>query len=78
MKVNGIKCKTQTDAILQHLKTGSSITQSEALELYGTQRLGAIIYDLRHKVGYDILRVDVTGKNRFGNFTTFGKYYLKD
>jgi|TARA_R100001530_G_scaffold128817_1_gene98746 hypothetical protein len=76
MKVNGIKCKTQTEAVLQHLKMGKTLTQEQATKLYGTQRLGAIVYDLRHKVGYDVLREDCVGKNRFGNSTTFGKYYL--
>lgn len=77
MIINGTKCKTQMEAVLAYLKSGNSLTQKQANELCGTERLGAIIYDLRHKVGYDIIREDCTGKNRFGNNTTFGRYSLK-
>jgi len=76
MKVNGIECKTQMEAVLQYLKMGNYLSQEKATELCGTQRLGAIIYNLRHKVGYDIKKVDCKGRNRFGNPTNFCKYYL--
>jgi len=76
MIVNGRQCKTQMEAVLQHLKMGKPLSQETATELYGTQRLGAIIFDLRHKVGYDISNIDCKGKNRFGNSVSFVKYFL--
>lgn len=44
---------TQSALILDHLKTGASITPIEALSRYGCFRLGARIYDLR-KDGHTI------------------------
>tara|TARA_R100000995_G_C3480172_1_gene123372 strand:+ start:1221 stop:1490 length:270 start_codon:yes stop_codon:yes gene_type:complete len=73
--IEGQKCKTQTDAVLVHLKSGKQLTQEDAYELVGTQRLGAIIFNLR-KMGYDIYSINVKGFNRFGNSTNFVKYHL--
>ena len=39
--------------ILQHLQAGNKITPLEALQSYGTIRLGAYIHELR-KAGYNI------------------------
>jgi hypothetical protein len=44
---------TQRQQILDHLKRGDSITPLEALSLYGSLRLGAVIFVLK-KEGYDI------------------------
>jgi len=44
---------TQTKRILEHLQLGKSITPLEALHLFGTFRLSAIIYNLRQD-GYEI------------------------
>lgn len=76
MIINNVEIKTQKQAVLEYLKTGKTITQSEATELCGTQRLGAIIYNLRHKSGFDIYKIDCKTKNRFGNNTNFCKYIL--
>lgn len=38
---------TQKDYVLQHLNEGKTITPLEALRLYGSFRLGAIIFDLK-------------------------------
>lgn len=73
--INGIECKTQKQAVLEHLKTGKQITQEEAYDLCGSQRLGSIIHTLRKK-GYRIYNVKCVGKNRFGNYTNFSKYAL--
>lgn len=43
----------QRDQILEHLRSGKSITAIDALNLYGCFRLAARIYDLRRK-GLDI------------------------
>jgi len=42
-----------TNKILEYLKKGNSITPLEALEKFGTIRLGARIYELRQR-GYNI------------------------
>jgi hypothetical protein len=44
---------TVKNAVLNALKSGVRLTQHDATFLYGTSRLGAVIYDLR-KEGYDI------------------------
>lgn len=61
---------SQEQAILDYLKTGKSITQLDALKMFGCFRLGARIWDLRKK-GYRIEEVDthINGK-------TFARYFL--
>jgi len=60
---------THNQIILTHLQT-RSITQLEALRLYGCMRLGARIYDLR-ELGHDIKTVMV-GDGR----KQYARYYL--
>ena len=67
---------TQTQMILNHLKSFGSITPRDALELYGCMRLGARIYDLR-KAGHSISKSNETKPNRFGEMTTYAKYSLE-
>lgn len=38
---------TQTNEVLEHLKTHGTITSIEAIMQYGATRLSAIIFDLR-------------------------------
>jgi hypothetical protein len=45
---------SQTEAILEHLKSGKTITPIEALNLYGSFRLAARISDLRQQ-GHNII-----------------------
>jgi hypothetical protein len=65
--------KSQSDAILWHLKTYGSITSYEAIKEYGATRLSAIIFNHR-KEGYDIDSFPLTKKTRFGRNTTIAKY----
>ena len=65
--------KSQSDAILWHLKTYGSITSYEAIKEYGATRLSAIIYNHR-KDGYNIFSVPLKKKPRFGRTTTIAKY----
>ena len=65
--------KSQSDAILWHLKTYGSITSYEAIKEYGATRLSAIIYNHR-KDGYNIFSVPLKKKTRFGKTTTIAKY----
>jgi hypothetical protein len=65
--------KSQSDAILWHLKTYGSITSYQAIKEYGATRLSAIIFNHR-KEGYDIDSVPLIKKTRFGRNTTIAKY----
>ena len=73
--INDVECHTQKEVVLQYLKTGKQLTQEQAYELCGSQRLSDIIYKLRKK-GYSIYNILVKGTNRFGNNTNFVKYML--
>lgn len=73
--INNIECHTQREVVLEHLKMGKQITQEDAYTLCGSQRLGAIIFNLR-KEGYNIYNLDIKGKNRFGNTCNYVKYML--
>lgn len=50
---------SQKDMILEHLMSGRPLTPLEALNLYGSLRLGARIADIR-KEGYIVYREMVT------------------
>lgn len=65
----------QTKAVLQHLESGKEITQLEATNKYGAQRLGAIIFNLRKK-GYKIVTRMEHKPNRYGNTSNYGVYKL--
>jgi hypothetical protein len=65
--------KSQSDAILWHLKQYGSITSYEAIKEYGATRLSAIIFNHR-KEGYDIDSLPLVKKTRFGRNTTIAKY----
>lgn len=66
---------TQCDRILRHLQDYGSITQAEAVTEYGCYRLGARIWDLKAR-GVAIKSETVSGKNRYGERTSFAKYTL--
>ena len=68
--------KSQSDAILWHLKKFGSITSYEAIKEYGATRLSAIIFNHR-KDGYNIDSMPLTKKTRFGRNTTISKYVYK-
>lgn len=54
--------KGQRALVLDWLKAGKSLTNFQAFKLFGTTRLGAIIYDLR-KMGYKIKTIMMNGEN---------------
>lgn len=68
----------QRERVLEHLKTYGSITPLEAQELYGIMRLGARIWDLRHKDGVRIRKETKTSKNGYGEETHFASYILME
>ena len=59
---------SKQEKVLKHLKTLGSITPLEALELYGSFRLGAlIIFNLR-KEGHDI-ETNIVPKKGYAKYT---------
>jgi len=73
IKITSGEVKSQSDAILWHLKKYGSITSYEAIKEYGATRLSAIIFNHR-KEGYDISSMPLVKKTRFGRNTTIAKY----
>ena len=73
IKITSGQVKSQSDAILWHLKQYGSITSYEAIKEYGATRLSAIIFNHR-KEGYDISSMPLIKKTRFGRNTTIAKY----
>ena len=71
--ITSSQVRSQSDAILWHLKTYGSITSYEAIKEYGATRLSAIIFNHR-KEGYNIDSLPLTKKTRFGRNTTIAKY----
>ena len=70
-----MKKTNATSDVRKHLKRRKSITQLQALELYGTWRLSAIIYNLRKEM--KIESKDVKVKTRYGITTFVSKYIVK-
>ena len=67
-----MKRKTQKQLIKEYLQSGRSITPIEALEMFGSFRLGAIIFTLREE-GMPIKTEFVTNRYK----TKFAKYTLE-
>jgi|TARA_R110002012_G_scaffold255472_1_gene435431 hypothetical protein len=65
--------KTQSDAVLWHLKAYGEITSWEAIKEYGATRLSAIIFNHR-KDGYEIASIPLQVKTRFGRNTKVSRY----
>ena len=61
------KKTTKQDRVLTHLQTYGSITPLEALEKYGSFRLGALIFNLR-KEGHDI-ETNIVPKKGYAKYT---------
>lgn len=67
---------TQSERVLRHLEERGGLTQREASDAYGIERLGARILELR-QAGYPIVTVTEAGKNRYGDTTHYARYFLK-
>lgn len=67
---------SKTQLIHNYLKQGHSLTQVEAYEKFGTTRLSAIIYSLRHAYNADIISETIIVKDRFGNDCFVASYKL--
>lgn len=66
---------TQCDRVLRHMRDYGSITSLEAMKEYGIMRLASRISDLKRK-GYAIVTQTETGKNRYGEKTSYARYSL--
>ncbi len=66
---------TQNERIIRHLHDYGSISSLEAIQEYGILRLASRISDLR-KAGVPIRRDMVSGKNRYGESTSYARYFL--
>ena len=67
----------KTTAVLDHMKEHGSITQMEAIELFGATRLSAIVFNLRRK-GHDIETVTMGTTDRYGHAVNYAKYVLHE
>lgn len=66
----------QTERVLNHMQKYGPITGRMARDLYGIERLGARIWDLK-KAGFDIRDQMVEGENRYGEKTHFKEYWIR-
>lgn len=66
--------ESQKQRVIKYIKDFGSITPAEAFTELGAYRLSAIIYDLKHKDGYNIKTEIERGKNRYGDSTCFARY----
>lgn len=56
-------------SILEHLKTHGSISQLEALKLYGSMRLAAVIIRLRERYNIKtVMQTDPTTGSQFARY----------
>lgn len=68
--------KSQMDRVLDYLNDCGSITQLEAQREFGIMRLGARIWELRHKRGIPISMKKIHHTNRYGDDVWYAKYTL--
>ncbi len=61
--------KSQNKQILEYLKNGNSITPIEALNLFGSFRLGARIKDLRDGGHNIITEIVKSGNKRYAKYS---------
>ena len=66
---------TQCERILRHLRDHQTISSLEAITEYGILRLASRVNDLKRR-GYSIVGETKTGKNRYGEKTSFKVYRL--
>lgn len=71
------KRPTQANRIIKFMQAHGSITQRQASESLGCERLGARIFELKLD-GYKITRRMVKVKNRYGEECTVAEYSLAE
>ena len=70
------KKTNKTSEVLEHLRKYGSISSIEAIRLYGATRLSAIIYNLRHNYGLDIISKTIPFTDRYGTNADYAEYVL--
>jgi hypothetical protein len=68
---------SQCDRVLAYIKEHGYITDNDAHDDLGVNRLSGRVYDLKDK-GYDIRLEWRSGRNRYGRMVRYGAYYLGD
>lgn len=68
--------KTQCERIIDYITEFGSITGLDAIKDLGCMRLASRIHDLKRQ-GYHIIKKTETGKNRYGEQTTYVRYFLE-
>lgn len=69
--------RTQQQAVLDWLKTGTGISSMDAFKALGVTRLSAVVFNLRKK-GYNIESEEIETTTRFGSRVKIARYYLRD
>ena len=69
--------RTQQQAVLDWLKTGTGISSMDAFKALGVTRLSAVVFNLRKK-GYNIESEEIEVTTRFGSRVKIARYYLKE
>ena len=64
----------QWERVILYITYYGSITRAEALMDLGIANLPAVIDDLRHKKGRNIITEEVEGLNRFEEKVTYARY----
>ena len=68
---------SQKKMIIEYMKKYGSISAIEAMRDLGVMRLASRIHDLTVD-GYDIVRTDVSSRNRFGEPVRYTRYSLAE
>lgn len=69
---------THKERVLKYIEDFGSISSLEAFNDLGNTRLSSSIYLLRHEDNLPIKSINETKINRYGDKTTYSRYYLKD
>ena len=72
------RIESQNRRVLTHLMAGYTITQDQAKELYGVNRLSARIWDIRHKMGYEVKKDTRVVRNRYGDACNIAEYRMEN
>lgn len=64
------------ELILNHLRSGETLTHKDAERLFGCARLGARICELR-QMGHEIMTTMEDGKNVLGHPTRYARYSMR-
>ena len=67
---------TQADRVLRYIQDFGSISRVDAIMDIGVANLPAVIEDLRHKRGINIVTNEVKSKNKYGQPVTYARYTL--